>query len=458
MFPRIATVRLSSLIVLFLSAPILAKPPHVVEMSPPDGATDVDPDTTEFRVTFDCDMSTGGFSFCGGGPAFPEMQDRPKWTDKRTVVAKVKLEPDHDYHFSLNCPAAQNFRSADGTPLEPVPWSFSTASAQAKPDKAEQKKLNQRCLKELMKLLKDHYSYYDLRVNDWKALEKKHRSKILAAASTRARVREVAAMLAEAKDLHMWLSLKGNSTPTHVRKVKLNFDLNGVKTVLPNVKQRSQSVYTARADDDIGYILVTTLADDRKNDLQQVQTALKEFKDCKALILDLRPNAGGSESLALPIAAWFVTGEKTYSKNVYRDPQSKTGFTEELSREIKGNDESARFDRPVAVLIGPGVMSSAESFVLMLKQGDRVTLVGAPTYGSSGNPKPFKLENEVEIFIPSWKDMLPDGTCLEGKGIQPDVKVKAKSADFETDDPVIERALKFLRDKASQAPARKAAR
>jgi hypothetical protein len=445
---RSAAGRLVCVVVLCLSVPVFAKPPEVVDMSPKNGATDVDPETAELRVTFDRDMSTDGFSFCGGGPAFPQMEGRPKWVDKRTVIAKVKLEPDHDYQLSLNCPAARNFRSADGTPLEPLPWSFSTASAEAKPDKGEQKKLNEQCLKQLMNLLKEHYSYYDLRVDDWKALEKKHGRKIIGAASTRAWIKEAAAMLAEAKDAHMWITYKGVTTGTHQRKVKPNINLDGIKAVLPNFKQRNQCVFTARTEDDIGYILITTLANNREKDLEAVQGIMEEYKDCKALILDLRANGGGSEPLAMPVAAWFVSGEKVYSKNVYRDPKSKDGFTEEMSRTIKGNKEPRRFDKPTAVLIGPGVMSSAESFVLMMKQGEKVTLIGSTTYGSSGNPKPFNLDNGVEIFIPSWKDLLPDGTCLEGKGVQPDVKVKAKAADFEDDDPVITKALELLRKKA----------
>jgi len=424
----------------------LADAPKVVEMSPENGATDVDPSTAELRVVFDRDMITKGFSFCGGGPAFPPIQGQPRWVNKRTLVAKVKLEPDHDYSCSLNCPAAHGFCSADGTPLEPVPWTFSTSAGKkkGKADAAEQKKLNERSFKELTTLLKDHYSYYDLRGIDWKALQKKHRSKIVAADSTRAWAKKAAEMLSAAEDVHMWLKYKGQATATHRRKVKLNFDLDGVKAALPALAERSKCVYSAKTDDGIGYILITTLASESKSDLEQAQDALREYKDCKALIIDLRPNAGGSEPLAMPIAAWFVKGTKVYSKNVYRDPEAEGGFTEVLDRKIKGNSPPDRFDKPVAVLTGPGIMSSAESFVLMLKQGEKVTLGGAPTYGSSGNPKPFELPNDVEIFIPSWKDMLPDGSVLEGKGIQPDVKVKA--SEFKKDDPVLKRAMELLRE------------
>lgn len=440
-----------AVLVLFLAAvPAAAQAPQAVKMFPENGATDVDPKIGEMWVEFDQDMGTGGHSFCGGGEPFPPIQGQPKWVGKRKIVAKVKLEPDHDYQLSLNCPAANNFRSADGTPLEPVPWSFSTAAKSAKESKKklkEQKAENAACLKELMKLLKERYSYYDLRGVDWPAVEKKRRAKIVGAKSTRAWVKEVAEMLSAAQDMHMSLSYQGNTTPTFVRKIERNYDLEGTKRVLPKLKQQNKSVQTARTPDDIGYILIGTLSPEAKKDLRQVQDVLEEFKDCKALIIDLRPNGGGSEPSAMPIAAWFVKGEKIYSKNVYRDPKAKSGWTAVFDRTIKGNDPPKRFDKPVAVLIGPGVMSSAESFVLMLKQGEKVTLIGEKTYGSSGNPKPQKLDNGVEIMIPSWKDMLPDGTCFEGQGIKPDIEVKAKAADFKKGDPVIEKALEHLRKK-----------
>ncbi|MFH1417542.1 MAG: S41 family peptidase [Planctomycetota bacterium] len=429
--------------------PESAHTPQIVEMVPENDATDVDPGVKEMRVVFDRPMQTGGFSLCGGGPNFPNIIGKPKWINDTTLVAKVKLKPDHDYRLSVNCPAAQNFRGADGTPVEPVPWSFSTAATTQKLSKAEQKKLNKRCLKQLMKALRDHYSYRELRGINWDSLEKKHGKKIASAKSTRSWVKRVAKMLSAAQDMHMWLVYRDDTTGTFRRNITANFTMDGIKAVLPGLTKRNDSVHTARTDDDVGYIMVTNLSHQNAGELEVVQGVLAEYRDCKALILDLRPNGGGAEPLAMPIAAWFVRGEKVYAEHVYRDPDAKTGFSKVSKRTLTGNTEkSKQFDKPVAVLIGPGIMSSCEAFVLMMKQGENVTLVGERTFGSSGNPKSHKLDNGVEVFIPSWKAMLPDGTCFEGKGIKPDILVKAKSSEFQRDDPVIRRALKLLRKKA----------
>jgi C-terminal processing protease CtpA/Prc len=95
------------------------------------------------------------------------------------------------------------------------------------------------------------------------------------------------------------------------------------------------------------------------------------------------------------------------------------------------------------VLIGPGCVSSNESFLLMMKHGAHATLVGEPSFGSSGNPKPIDLGNGVTVILPSWEDQLPDGTVLEGHGVQPDLPASLGSDPSR--DGVLEAALAALR-------------
>ncbi len=422
-----------------------ADAPRVVELSPENGATDVDPAITRMWIKFDQDMGTSSHSLCGGGDSFPEIVGTPKWTDARTFVIRVKLKRDHDYELSVNCQSFQNFRSAEGVAVQPVPWSFATAEKSKKKSRAKRKKLNKRCLGELMGVLHEEYSYYELRGIDWKALAKQHRKKIHAAKSTRSWVNRVVTMLGEAKDMHLWVDYKKKRTPTFVRRIEPNFHIDGVRAVLPSVKQRNACVITAKTDDNIGYILISTLGNNRAKQIGGVQEILDELKDCKSLILDLRPNGGGNEMLAMPIAAWFVKGKKTYAKHVYRDADGKDGFGSVQLRTMTGNQPPRRFDKPIAVLMGPSNMSSCEAFILMMRQGENVTLFGGTSYGSSGNPKAHLLDNGVTVYVPSWKAMRPDGTCFEGEGIKPDIEVEAKPDEFKKGDPVIERALRSLR-------------
>jgi poly(3-hydroxybutyrate) depolymerase len=103
--------------------------PQIVSMKPANGAKDVDPKTTELRVTFDMPMA-GGFSWTGSGPNHPEGTGRPHWTDDhKTCILPVKLKPNWDYHLGINSPSHKNFQSASGIPFEPLMYRFSTRAA-----------------------------------------------------------------------------------------------------------------------------------------------------------------------------------------------------------------------------------------------------------------------------------------------------------------------------------------
>jgi C-terminal processing protease CtpA/Prc len=96
--------------------------------------------------------------------------------------------------------------------------------------------------------------------------------------------------------------------------------------------------------------------------------------------------------------------------------------------------------------MGPVNVSSCEGFLLMMKQVPGCKLVGAASYGASGNPQPADLGNGVTVFLPSWRGMGPDGVCFEGKGLAPDVAVKAAPDALRSRDPVLAAGLKWVRE------------
>jgi hypothetical protein len=106
-----------------------ASRPKVVSIVPANGAADVDPGTSTIQVVFDRPMRGGSWSMCGGGPNFPEGNDKPSYDKNRTTwTVKVKLKPDWDYEFWLNSGQYQSFQSQEGVPLESVHVTFRTGS------------------------------------------------------------------------------------------------------------------------------------------------------------------------------------------------------------------------------------------------------------------------------------------------------------------------------------------
>ena len=435
---------------------LLGDPPKVTSLEPANGAKDVDPaKVTKLVVTFDHSMSLSGWSFCGGGPNFPKFKGKPKWDSPKKIVVEVELEPDHEYDLGLNCPSAQNFKSSQNVPLVPVSWTFHTAPGKggAKPvtaadkaaDPAKQKTENRESFDALKKVLAESYSYYDLRVASWDKLFQENEAKILGASTSRDWAAAVSAMLGATEDIHLHLKLGDSSFPGGKRAVDPLYReklLAGYAKVQPV----GGACKVGRTDDGIGYVTIGSWSD--AQDVDALEQALPGLRDCKAIVVDVRPNAGGDELLARRIAAWFVEGEHVYGKDRFRTGPGKDGFGPVLERKIAGNpDAEKRFAVPVAVLTSRYVMSSNESFVLMMRQAKDCTVVGQKTYGSSGNPKPHDLPNGVTIFLPSWQDMRPDGTCFEGEGLVPDVEVAAEPKDLEEKDPILEKALTVLRGK-----------
>lgn len=197
--------------------------------------------------------------------------------------------------------------------------------------------------------------------------------------------------------------------------------------------------------DGIGYILINSWSVEKLETLEPAFRALTDFSDCRGLIIDVRGNGGGGEGLARQFAGCFVDKPVVYAKHVYRDTDSPNGFGRIRKRVLQPNKGRPKYRGEVAVLMGPGNMSSCEAFLLMMKQVPGCKLVGDRSYGSSGNPKPIDLGNGVTVWLPSWKALRPDGTCFEAQGIKPDVLVQTSKSQLHKDDPVLEAALKLLR-------------
>ena len=436
-------------LVLLASSAGAVERPRVVKLDPPDLWGDVDARTTgKLTVTFDQPMSTSGFSWCGGGPSFPPFKPgkKPSWKDARTCVVEVALEPDRVYRLSLNCPSALNFRSARGVELAPKPWTFATLSE--KPvDPKEQRKRNQKALDELVKTLEERYSYHELRKLDWAKLWKAHSQAVLASRSDRGWASAAGKALEPTGDIHLSLQYGADwFVPAGRRSVDPLYRDAQTRKKLAVMSPIERGFASGMTPDGIGYVLIETWSKDL--DVRGLEEALSKLRGSKAMVVDVRLNHGGDENLARGIAGWFVKGTVVYSKNRIRTGKGKEGFSEVYERKVTGNTEpERRFDGPIAVLISPYVMSSSESFVLMLEQAPDSTTVGVKTFGSSGNPKPHELSNGVTVLVPSWEDQLPDGTILEGRGIEPDVPVKVEPDDLERDDPILEKGLQVLRKK-----------
>jgi hypothetical protein len=433
-------------LVFVATAHVAATPPKVVITSPDNGEIEVDPAMRQIQVDFDQPMNPESFSVVGGGPSFPTIGGKPKWLTPKTLAIPVALQPGREYTLSLNSDTFKGFRNRAGDPLEWYPVRFRTRASGAKPAKPDvTPEQNKAAMAELRKAIDENYAYRDLLKIDWTKEIDQRQAKFESATSANEFARLAAHLLRLAEDAHVSVEAGDVRIGTRANSAPPNSNFQSLAKLVPSVKEHGNDVFSGKLGDGVGYIL---LADCSKRSADAFDNALDELKDTTALILDLRMNGGGDELAARQVAGRFVEQAAIYSKNRIREEGKWTG---PLARAVEPRPDATRYDKPVAVLMGAKIVSSAESLVLMMKHGAEAKLIGDTTGGSSGRPVPHDLGNGVTVYLSSWEDQLPDGTVLEGCGVKPDIIVKTKADQLENADPVLEAARKYLRGKLATA-------
>ena len=421
------------------SAAFAQTPPAVTKLDPPHLATGVDAKlVTQLVVTFDQDMDTTAHAVCGGGPSFPKVISTD-WRSPRTFVIDVQLGDDRVYAMDLSCAASGGFRSKAGVRMPLVPWRIATAGGKLAPGLALE------ATNRLFAAVTERYSYRDRLGIDWRDLEKSHREARASSPNGATLALGIAQLMQSAQDPHVSVQWNDATLPTWQRDIELNYDPRGLQKALPKLAKIGRIGLQGRTDDNIGYVQVGSFAREQRDDFELALDAVRAMLGCKAIVIDVRTNGGGDELIARRLAAYFVPGEKVYAAHRIRDPKAPEGFQPRQERRMRGNEPPELFTGPVAVLMGPANMSSCEAFLLMMKQAPKALLVGAESYGSSGNPQPHVLGPGLTVMLPSWQALQPDGSTIEGEGITPHIHVKAPPTKFVDGDPVLEEALLRLR-------------
>ena len=147
---------------------------------------------------------------------------------------------------------------------------------------------------------------------------------------------------------------------------------------------------TGRTGDGIAYLTIDGLSPSCAAAAKAAFLKL-DVPENRALVIDLRPNNGGDDRIAAWMAGCLVGKPVRYARIVLR---AHGKLSSPSDRELAPNPECPRFAGRVAVLVGPKVVSSAESFALMLRAAG-ARLFGETTGGASGNPQPHPLGNGV---------------------------------------------------------------
>jgi len=167
----------------------------------------------------------------------------------------------------------------------------------------------------------------------------------------------------------------------------------------------------------------------------------------KAWIIDLRFNGGGSSNIGYRILAHFI--DSAAERSSWRTREYKPAFEAwgEPQTYYDGQPENIepapgpRYGGPIYVLTSASTCSAAEDFLIPLKMAKRITIVGEPTCGSTGQPLQFSIYGAFARVCTKW-DRFPDGTEFVGIGVLPDIRSARSARDVELgNDTVLKQAL-----------------
>jgi carboxyl-terminal processing protease len=178
-----------------------------------------------------------------------------------------------------------------------------------------------------------------------------------------------------------------------------------------------------------------------------------EISKASSLILDLRENGGGSDSVGYHILSTLIdkpTPGELWQSTRWIATYRAWGNAETPLRfpvDTLKPDPARHFSGSVVFLISPRTYSAGEDMAVVFTQSHRGKTIGEPTGGSSGQPLMFKLPGGGTARVCTKHDSFADGREFVGIGIQPDIPAHLTRADIIAGrDSVLDTAIHSLRN------------
>lgn len=203
-------------------------------------------------------------------------------------------------------------------------------------------------------------------------------------------------------------------------------------------KKREERSYH-KINENIGYV---TLQNITKKDVSALK---EEFKDTKALIIDIR----NYPSTFVPFTLGNYTNSNRaefvkFTKANLRYP-GEFKFDESLKVGIKRSWSYK--GKKVIVLVNEITQSQAEYTALAFRAGDKTTIIGSKTAGADGNVSRIDLPGGLRTSISGIGVYYPDGTETQRVGIVPDIEVKPTIDGIKNGrDELMEKALELINE------------
>ena len=316
----------------------------------------------------------------------------------------------------------------------------------------------------LWKTFRNRYPFFELRNVDWKKQYDTYRPKVTNKTSDDEFFNILCRMLDPLDDGHVELKAKASGERKRryfnpekkprfhqeftKREIKELFKTTG-KTLVGHgfgkpAETKAWMLHYCRSQK-FGYIRILELEGVKKKRLTAALDRIaRDFKVLKGIIIDIRDNPGGEDSIAIAIINRFCDRKRIAFRRKTKIGPGKKDFTPLKTWYLRPQGD-VQFTGPIVLLTCDSVFSGGEAFALAMKQLPHVTVIGDHTNGIFSYQLEKTLPNGWELCLSYQVYFSADMVCYEGKGVPVDIELFNSKANIENGvDPLIARALEVL--------------
>lgn len=221
-------------------------------------------------------------------------------------------------------------------------------------------------------------------------------------------------------DLHMSVNYQPKEVSENPKKESKKVDRSGKWT---NYGFQEIKVL----DGNIGYLKIKHFTNWKHFEAAKrvITSTMNSLKNVDALLIDVRDNRGGFESIVAYLISHFFDGESIHlSDYYYRYANQRYGVHTTVN--IPGPKLP---DLPVYILVNKRTASAAESLAYMMKHLGRATVIGETTAGAGNGAMSHRVNDEFSVTIASEETINTiTKTSFEKVGVIPTIKTNSDDA------------------------------
>ncbi|HZM91094.1 MAG TPA: S41 family peptidase [Blastocatellia bacterium] len=300
----------------------------------------------------------------------------------------------------------------------------------------------------LWKTYDRNYALFGAKHIDWDALYKVYRPRVTSKTTDDELFQIISDLLGNLNDNHVRLSSSKRRFQSGILgQMKMeDFSLDLVKQKY--LKGKSKPLVDGVFDygwltDSIGYFHFRGFGRLEQSEAA-VDSIIKDFKDAKAIVVDVRGNGGGDDRVGKLIADRFADQKRLYMKTAIRSGSRHGDFTPWKYWYVEPGGP-LQFTKPVILLTHRFSVSAAENFALAMRVLPHVTVVGDATSGVFADVYGDRMPNGWGFSV-SFKLFIDyTGFCWEGIGVPADIRETNAKQDIEQQrDKVLDLAVSLI--------------